>query len=52
MRISKAYDRGYNLNLGLDIGRQEMSVNEEAVFAATEFLNSAGLECSWGSRID
>jgi len=52
MRISKAYDRGYNLNLGLDIGRQEMSVNEEAVFAATEFLNSVGLKCSWGSCID
>lgn len=52
MQISKAYDRGYSLNLGLNIGRQELSVNEEAVFAASEFLNSVGLECSWSSRID
>ena len=52
MRISKAYQRGYNLNIGLGIGRQEMSVNEEAVWAASEFLNNAGLECNYGSRID
>jgi len=52
MQISKAYNRGYNLNLGINIGRQEMSVNEEGVFAATEFLNNVGLECNCNSRID
>ena len=52
MRISKAYDRGYNLNLGLNIGRQELSVNEAGVEAASNFLNSKGLECNWNSRID
>jgi len=52
MSISKAYNRGYNLNLGLNIGRQEMSVNEEAAYTASEFLNSAGLECRCESRID
>jgi len=52
MRIGKAYNRGYHLNLGLNIGRQELSVNEEGVVAASEFLNSVGLECNWSSRID
>lgn len=52
MRISKSYYSGYNLNINLNIGRQEMSVNEEAVFAASEFLNNAGLKCDWESRID
>ena len=52
MSISKSYDKGYILYLGLDIGRQEMSVNEEGVVAASEFLNSAGLECDWNSRVD
>ena len=52
MRISKAYNKGYNLNLGLGVGRQELSINEEAVVSASEFLNNAGLKCNWGSRID
>ena len=52
MSISKSYDKGYILYLGLNIGRQEMSVNEEAVVAASEFLNNAGLECTWNSRVD
>ena len=52
MSISKAYKRGYNLFLGLNTGRQEMSVNEEAAFAAGEFLNNAGLECQVHSYID
>lgn len=52
MSISKGYPKGYDLSLGLNTGRQEMSVNEEAVVAASEFLNNASLKCSWRSYID
>lgn len=52
MSVSKNYRRGYMFLLGLNTGRQEMSVNEEAVVAASEFLNNAGLKCGWKSYID
>ena len=52
MSVSKNYPKGYMLLLGLNTGRQEMSVNEKAVVAASGFLNNAGLECSWRSYID
>jgi len=50
MRIFKGY-RGYALSI-ISTGRQEMSVNEAAVEAASDFLNANQLKCSWRSRID
>ena len=50
MRIWKGY-RGYALSI-ISTGRQEMSVNEAAVEAASDYLNSNHLESTWNSRID
>lgn len=51
MRIGKAYQRGYHLNLRLTY-TQYLSVNERAVQEASDFLSSMGLKCEWSSRID
>jgi len=50
MEIWKS-SRGYALSI-ISTGRQEMSVNEVAVGAASGYLNENNLECSWNSRID
>ena len=51
LKIWKGYPSGYTLSM-ISTGRQEMSVNEAAVKAASEFLNANHLECGWSSRID
>ncbi len=51
LKIWKGYRSGYALSI-ISTGRQEMSVNEAAVRAASEFLNENHLECAWSSRID
>lgn len=43
--------KGYGLSLFLT-NKQEMSVNEEAVKAVTEYLVSQGLKCQWRCNID
>ena len=50
IKIWKGY-RGYALSI-INTGRQEMSVNEAAVEAASNYLNENNLDCSWSSRID
>ena len=51
LRIWKGYPSGYTLSI-ISTGRQEMSVNEAAVKAASKFLDENHLECGWSSRID
>ena len=52
MYISKSYYQGgYYLELKLT-NSQYLSVNEEAVRQAAEFLDLMGLEVRWESRID
>ena len=52
IRIWKKFGpSGYCLSL-VSTGRQEMSVNEAAVEAASDYLNENHLECGWDSVID
>lgn len=51
MRIWKGWPSGFSLSI-INTGRQEMSVNEAAVQAASEYLNANHLDCVWNSRID